>query len=95
MSQQKAAHSLYRAPEEPKPTAAENKACERELRLVRLPEVQRRTGYGKTSIYESVRRGTFPKPVALTATARAWRSDEIEQWIAARTAARDAQGGAQ
>lgn len=61
------------------------------LRLLRRHEVERQTGLARSSLYDLIRADRFPRPVALTTTARAWRSDEIEQWIAARIAARDAQ----
>ena len=59
-------------------------------RLLRLPQVIERTGLGRSSIYDKIRARTFPAAVPLTSTARAWRSDEIENWIAERIAARDA-----
>ncbi|WP_297899993.1 AlpA family phage regulatory protein [Metallibacterium sp.] len=58
-------------------------------RLLRLPEVIRSTGLARSSIYDLIREGRFPAPVPLTATARAWRSDEIETWISERCAERD------
>ncbi|WP_298192056.1 AlpA family phage regulatory protein [Metallibacterium sp.] len=58
-------------------------------RLLRLPEVIRTTGLARSSIYDLIRLGRFPAPVPLTATARAWRSDEVDNWIAQRIAARD------
>ncbi len=59
-------------------------------RLLRLPDVIRSTGLARSSIYDAIAAGRFPRPVPLTATARAWRSDEIERWIVDRIAARDA-----
>lgn len=56
--------------------------------LLRMPEVIRRTGLRRSSIYDAMKRGDFPKPVPLTSTARAWHSEEIDAWIAARLAAR-------
>ena len=53
-------------------------------RLIRLPEVQARTGLGKSSIYAGVRVGTFPAPVRLSARAVAWRESGIDRWIADR-----------
>ncbi|ECM2370989.1 AlpA family phage regulatory protein, partial [Salmonella enterica] len=32
-------------------------------KLIRLPEVKRRTGFGKTWIYTLIRAGKFPKQV--------------------------------
>lgn len=58
-------------------------------RLLRLPEVIRTTGLARSSIYDLIRLERFPAPVPLTATARAWRSDEIAEWIEQRIAARD------
>ena len=60
------------------------------LRLLRRTEVERLTGLARSSVYDLIRLGRFPRPVPLTAVARAWRSDEIENWIAERIAARDA-----
>lgn len=57
--------------------------------LLRLPEVIRRTGLSRSAIYEAIKLGRFPKPVRLTAAARAWHSTEIDAWIAARLATRD------
>ena len=59
--------------------------------FLKLPAVAAAVALRKTAIYGLIKTGDFPAPVALTASARAWRSDEIESWIAARTAARDAQ----
>lgn len=56
--------------------------------ILRLPEVERRVGLRRSSIYERVSRGAFPQPVKL-GTASGWLEDEIEQWLAARVAERD------
>ena len=61
-------------------------------RLLRLPEVVARTGLGKSSIYKRIAAGTFPAPVPLTATARAWCESEVMAWVAERVAERDAGG---
>jgi len=50
--------------------------------LHRLPEVMRRTGYGRSSIYQKVAAGEFPAPVDLGGgRGIAWREDEITRWI--------------
>lgn len=63
-------------------------------RLIRLPEVLSRTGYGRTSIYRKMEDGTFPRSLKLGAPptdpckfdsrAVAWIEDEVEQWIESR-----------
>jgi prophage regulatory protein len=60
-------------------------------RLIRLEEVKRRTGFQKSSIYNRVADGMFPRPVNLGARAVAWVEDEIQEWIDARISERDRQ----
>ena len=57
------------------------------VELLRLPDVIRRVGYRRTTIYRMVKHGEFPPPVALGPWAVAWPSDEIDRWIATRIAA--------
>ena len=54
------------------------------IRLLRIDDVCRTIGLGKTKIYEMVREGEFPPPVALTSRSRAWRQDEVQKWIDSR-----------
>ena len=68
-------------------------------RLIRLPEVLSRTGYGRTSIYRKMEDGSFPRsvklggpleaPNAFDSRAIAWIEDEVEQWIESRIEERD------
>ena len=68
-------------------------------RLIRLPEVLMRTGFGRTSIYRKMEDGSFPKsvklggppldPSAFDSRAVAWIEDEVEQWIESRIEERD------
>ena len=58
--------------------------------FIRLPEVINRIGYKRTSIYEKIAEGTFPAPIKLGPRAVAWVSEEIEKWMDARIAERDA-----
>ena len=63
-------------------------------RFIRLSEVLRRTGYGRTSIYRKMEDGSFPKsvklggppsdPTAFDSRAVAWIEDEVDQWIESR-----------
>jgi prophage regulatory protein len=64
-----------------------NSASERPLRLLRLPEVCRRTGRSRSAIYRDASEGTFPKPVRASERSVAWVEGEIEDWIAQRIAA--------
>ena len=58
-------------------------------RVLRRPEVQRRTGLGRTAIYVLMAEGKFPPPIRLTAKAVGWLEAEVAAWIAARVAERD------
>jgi len=61
------------------------------MRLVRLPVVLDFSGYGRTQLFEAVKRGEFPRPIRLTPGGRAiaWDEAELLDWKAARKAARD------
>lgn len=49
--------------------------------LIRLPEVQRRTGYSKAWIYRLIDKGEFPKQIKLGTRAIAFIESEIDTWI--------------
>lgn len=61
-----------------------NELNEASLRLVRLPEVMGMVGVPKETILYWMRRGQFPRPLLLGQRARAWRLDEIQQWMESR-----------
>jgi predicted DNA-binding transcriptional regulator AlpA len=52
-----------------------------ETGFVRLPQVLSVIPLGKTSWWEGVRSGRFPKPVKLSPRCTAWRAEEIRQLI--------------
>lgn len=59
-------------------------------RLVRIKEVQARTGLGRSTIYHYAKQGRFPRPVALTSVrATAWVEQEVSDWVSKRIAQRD------
>ena len=58
-------------------------------RILRLPEVQVRTGKGRTAIYAEMAKGSFPQPVRLSARAVGWLESEVADWVASRIAERD------
>ena len=51
-------------------------------RLLRLPDVEARTGLKKSAIYAGMKNQTFPQCVKLGARAAAWSLSSIELWIA-------------
>ena len=76
-----------------------NSSSKSKNRLIRLPEVLRRTGYGRTSIYRKMEEGSFPRsvklggpledPNAFDSRAIAWIEEEIEKWVEDRIEDRD------
>lgn len=59
-------------------------------RILRRPDVEQRTGLKRAAIYAKMREGNFPKPIKLGERAVGWIEHEVEEWIAARIAARNA-----
>lgn len=52
--------------------------------LLRRPEVERQTGLSRSTIYEKMEAGTFPRPRRIGRRAVAWPEAEIEAWKAAQ-----------
>ena len=58
--------------------------------ILRLPAVEAKTGLPASSIYELMQNHSFPEPVGLSKRRVGWVEQEINQWIEARIAARNA-----
>lgn len=63
------------------------------IQLIRLRDVERILGVGKSTVYAQVQAGTLPKPVKVGASTR-WAKHEIEAVALRYLAERDAQVGA-
>lgn len=50
--------------------------------ILRLPTVQARTGLSRSTIYQRIAVGTFPRAVSIGARAVGWLESEIEDWLA-------------
>ena len=55
-----------------------------EVKLIKLREVLQMCGRSKSSIYASIREGTFPPPVKLSIRSSAWVKSEVLQWVESR-----------
>ncbi|CAE6931908.1 DNA-binding transcriptional activator AlpA [Pseudomonas marincola] len=54
------------------------------IRILRRPEVEKRIGLGRSTIYLHMQQGTFPKPIRLGsggAAAVGWLEHEIDAWL--------------
>jgi len=52
--------------------------------IMRLPAVKSTSGYGRASIYQFMKDGTFPKCRRIGPRAVGWDSDEVFDWVDAR-----------
>ena len=58
------------------------------LMFIRQDEVLQRTKLSRSTLYELVNAGRFPKPLKLGERINAWSETEITQWQQAQLAAR-------
>ncbi|MFD1951344.1 helix-turn-helix transcriptional regulator [Sphingomonas arantia] len=49
--------------------------------IVRLPEVRRRTGLHRATIYRKVAAGTFPTQIAISTNCVGWYESDINEWV--------------
>jgi prophage regulatory protein len=49
--------------------------------ILRFPEVKRRTGLSRSTIYLKIAEGAFPRQVSLGPRAVGWIEAEIEEWL--------------
>jgi len=59
-------------------------------KLLRLPQVIERTSVRRSTIYEMMQAGKFPKPVKLNLRSNGWLESEIGDWLENRIAEREA-----
>jgi prophage regulatory protein len=54
---------------------------DRPERFLKLTEVCRRVGLGKSMIYDLAKQGRFPRPYKLSSCASRWSELEVVAWI--------------
>jgi prophage regulatory protein len=54
------------------------------FRFLRLRQVLERTALPRSTLYEMMRKGEFPKQVKISQRSVAWREDEVDAWCMAR-----------
>jgi prophage regulatory protein len=60
------------------------------MRVMRLGEVMKVTGLGRSSIYKLQSEGLFPRSISLSERAIGWYAYEVEAWLQEKLDARDA-----
>lgn len=63
--------------------------CEMVKNILRRPAVEQASGLKRSSLYEEIEKGNFPKPVRIGARAVGWIEEEVVAWQRARVAERD------
>ncbi len=53
-------------------------------KLLRIKQVQERTGLSRSTIYELIGKEKFPRQVLITERCVGWVEDEIHDWIVAK-----------
>ena len=51
------------------------------MKILRLPDVLRKTGLSRSTIYDMISSGEFPRQVKIGRRAVGWISDEVDLWI--------------
>lgn len=63
--------------------------------ILRLPTVKQRCGLSRTSIYNAIQRGEFPRQVELGMRSVGWLESDINEWVASRSKKIDSKEGKQ
>lgn len=60
-------------------------AHQTQVSIHRRRQVETRVGLSRSTIYDLIAKGLFPRPVQIGARSVGWRSDEIDAWIESQT----------
>lgn len=58
--------------------------------FIRIKSVIAATELSRSSIYDLIKNGDFPRPIAISAHRSGWLRSEVAAWMCARAEARDA-----
>ena len=50
-------------------------------RLIRLPQVEAITGFKKSTLYQWIKEGNFPKNITVGRRMSAWPESAVHQWV--------------
>jgi len=59
-------------------------AVQNSITIIRRGEVERRTGLKRSTLYERIKEGTFPRPISLGGRAVGWLEIEVDGWLSAQ-----------
>lgn len=58
------------------------------MNILRLNDVTKKVGLGKTSLYSLIKENDFPLQVKLSAKATGWLEHEVDEWLVNRARSR-------
>jgi len=61
------------------------------MQILRIKQLIATTGLARSTIYQYIEDGTFPKPIPLGARCVGWLESDIQDWLSSRIAVRDLQ----
>ncbi len=67
----------------------DNWIAQREIKIIRIKEVVKKTSVSKSTIYEMIKRKDFPAQIKLNSVSSGWILSEIDSWIAQKIAERN------
>lgn len=63
---------------------------QRDMRIMRMPQLENYVGLCRSSIYRMIKTGSFPRPIRLGERAIGFRKCDIDAWVQAREECSDA-----
>ena len=61
--------------------------------LININQVSKRVSLCRTTIYDLIKKGKFPRQIQVTPNRVAWVAEEIDLWIQERIACSSSKGG--
>ena len=61
------------------------------IKIIRLKTVLNMTGLSRSTIYDYMARGIFPRQISLGENSRGWIEKEVNEWIDIRISERDSE----
>lgn len=55
--------------------------------IIRRKQVEARVGLARSSLYDKIQKGEFPKPINLGGRSVGWLESDVDAWIQSRIAA--------
>jgi len=62
----------------------ESRQANNSVRMLRLPDVLKRTALSRSQIYRLIEQDDFPKQVRLSERASGWIEEEVDGWLRER-----------